>query len=134
MKRVAKWTLWLASYIVVAAVSGFGVWLYDRIPPKSGSCFTHALVIATNSNGDAVERQDDICEGIAYSDIVTLGLVLKDSPQRDAFFVYVPDYAFATASWAGNNVVIVYVEQMDRVFTQLHRLGDVEIRYQTQKP
>jgi hypothetical protein len=117
----------LADLFVISALI---VSVYDRLPRDASRCIEEQHVISENSLGDEVEISQSICGGIAYSDKVTLSLIVSSNRQRGDFFSYERSDADPIVRWSGSGVLIVNVASTGTIFLQKDILYGIKIQYQ----
>ena len=130
MWRFIRLFLWFLSYTLVAALAGGGVWLYDQLPPGMMGCAVNRWDVTEGAQGDVVEAEEELCDGIANSATVTLSLVMHPGMPPQKFLAYAIGQSEPTLHWEGDDTLVVSLRGTQDVLFKRYYSGAIKIRYE----
>jgi hypothetical protein len=134
MKRPLIYISLIFSHVLVAAVVGLAVFIYDRIPDAPSSCGTDQKIISHNDLGDEIEMKQEVCGGIAYSDTVTLSVITKKNGEHAKFFSFASNgLSDPIVKWIANDALEVDIDTAEEIFTKKDHIGGIRILYSLAK-
>jgi hypothetical protein len=89
-------------------------------------------MISQNSGGDSVWEDEDVCDEVAHSDVVTLELRRKQHAPAVLFAYspsYVPNRSEPKVSWLAPNALSVDIGRVAEVIVQEERVEGIVVRF-----